>query len=235
MKISINEKLIKRNKAIAQYSLYGAIGFIGIGLFLTLTNAKNEYTITYLSYLVLLPAYLLMQLNAMMMNRWGKKPREDEFVTHSLKGLDNRYSLFHYTTPVSHLLVGPGGIWIINAYHQPGYITYDEKKKRYIQKGGGNFLTKIFALDSLSDIERESKRQRLAFINFFIKENIQDYPEPVVVNVFYHRDAKVDAKNAPELTMHIEKLKDLIRQKGKLPVMKDEQISKILKKLPEAE
>jgi hypothetical protein len=235
MKISINEKAIKRNKAIAQYSLYGAIGFIGIGLLLTFTNAKNEYTVTYLSYLVLLPAYLLMQVNAMMMNKWGKKPREDEFVTNSLKGLDNRYSLFHYTTPVSHLLVGPGGIWIINAYHQSGIITYDEKKKRYTQKGGGNLLTKIFALDSLSDIERDSKRQRSAFENFFKKEEIHDYPQPVVANVFYHRDTKVDAKNAPDLTTHIEKLKDMIRQKGKTPVMKEEQINKILKKLPETE
>jgi hypothetical protein len=235
MKISINEKAIKRNKAIAQYSLYGAIGFIGIGLLLTFTNAKNEYTVTYLSYLVLLPAYLLMQVNAMMMNKWGKKPREDEYVTNSLKGLDNRYSLFHYTTPVSHILVGPGGIWIINAYHQSGNITYDEKKKRYTQKGGGNFLTKIFAMDSLSDIERDSKRQRSAFENFFKKEEINDYPQPVVANVFYHRDAKVDAKNAPELTMNIVKLKDMIRQKGKTPFMKEEQINKILKKLPETE
>lgn len=233
MRISINEKMVKRNKAIAQYSLYGAIGCIVIGLILTFSNAKNEYTITYLSYLVLLPAYLLMQVNASMMNRWGKTPREDEFVTNSLKGLDNRYALYHYTTPISHLLIGPVGIWILNAYHQPGNITFDEKKQRYVQKGGGNFLTKFFALDSLSDIERDSKKQRMALENYFRKEEIKDYPQPILANVFYHPSVKVDAKNAPVLTVNIDKLKDLIRQKSKIPVMKEEQFQKIIKKLPE--
>ncbi len=96
MKLSINEKQIKRNKTIAQYSLYGAIALIGVGLFLTLTNSKNEDLVTNLSYLILLPAYILMQVNAMMMHRWGKSPREDEIVTNALKGIDNRHSLYHY-------------------------------------------------------------------------------------------------------------------------------------------
>lgn len=235
MKLSINEKQIKRNKIIAQYSLYGAIALIGVGLFLTLTNSKNEDLVTNLSYLILLPAYILMQVNAMMMHRWGKSPREDEIVTNALKGIDNRHSLYHYTTPVSHLLVGPSGIWIINAFHQQGSITYDENKKKYVQKGGGNFLTKIFALDSLSDIERESIKQRKLLEKYLQEINVRDNPDAVVANVFYHRDTKVDAKNAPELTMHISKLKDLIRQKGKTASNKSAWVEKLQSKLPEAE
>lgn len=235
MKVSINEKQIKRNKNIAQYSLYGAIALIAGGLFLTLTNSKNENLITYLSYLILLPAYILMQINAMMMHRWGKSPREDEIVTTALKGLDNRYSLYHYTTPASHLLVGPGGIWIINAFHQQGNITYNESKKKYVQKGGGNFLSKIFALDSLGDIERESNKQRSALEKFLREIVLRDIPEALVANVFYHRDTRVDAKNAPELTMHISKLKDLVRQKGKTTTSKPDWVEKLQGKLPEAE
>lgn len=235
MKLSINEKQIKRNKIIAQYSLYGAIALIGVGLFLTLTNSKNEDLVTNLSYLILLPAYILMQVNAMMMHRWGKSPREDEIVTNALKGLDNRYSLYHYTTPVAHLLVGPSGIWIINAFHQQGHITYDESKKKYVQKGGGNFLTKIFALDSLSDIERESNKQRKLLEKYLQENDVRDNPDAVVANVFYHRDSKVDAKNATELTMHISKLKDLIRQKGKTATNKSGWFEKLQSKLPKAQ
>jgi hypothetical protein len=176
-----------------------------------------------------------MQINALMINKWGRTPREDEIVTSSLKGLDNRYSLYHYTTPTSHLLVGPSGIWIINPFHQHGIITYDEKKKKYIQKGGGNFLTKFFALDSLSDIGRESKKQLSLLEKYFQKIDIKEYPSPSVVNVFRHRDAKVDAKNAPEMTIHIEKLKDIIRQRGKIQSIKDDLFYKITKKLPVAE
>ena len=235
MKLSINEKLIKRNKNFAQYSLYGAIALIGVGLVLTLTNSKNESFVTNLSYMILLPAYILMQVNAMMMHRWGKSPREDEIVTNALKGLDNRYSLYHYTTPVAHLLVGPSGIWIINAFHQQGNISYDESKKKYLQKGGGNILTKIFALDSLSDIERESNKQRKLLEKYLQEIDVHDNPDAVVANVFYHRDAKVDAKNAPELTMHISKIKDMIRQKGKTSTNKSIWVEKLQSKLPEVE
>jgi hypothetical protein len=235
MKISINEKLVKRNKTITQFSLYGAIALIVIGLVMTFSNSNNQNNITFLSYLVLLPAYILMQINALMMNKWGRKPREDEIVSSSLKGLDTRYFLYHYTTPPSHLLVGPSGIWIINAFHQQGTISYDEKKKKYIQKGGGNILSKIFALDALSDIEREPKKQLSSLERYFLKIEIKDYPQPTVANVFYHPAAKVEAKNAPELTIHIEKLKDIIRQKGKTNPIKDDQLLKITKKLPEVE
>jgi len=103
MKISLNEKLIRRNKVITQYTLYGAVGLIAVGLIMTLTNTKNQNTLSNLSYLVLLPAYLLMQINAMMIHKWGQTPREDEIISSALKGLDNRYSLYHYTTAVPHL------------------------------------------------------------------------------------------------------------------------------------
>jgi hypothetical protein len=231
MKISINEALIKRNKIITQISLYAAVALIAIGLFISFSNPDQAKIL--LSYLVLLPAYVLMQINVLMANKWGRNPRVDQIISNSLKGLDNRFSLFHYTTPISHLLVGPAGIWIIKSYHQHGIITYDEKKKKYIQKGGGNFLTKLFAMDTLSDVERETQRQIAKFEKYFKKIGVKDYPKPLVVNVFFHPEAKIQAKNAPETTIAIDKLKDLIRQTVKKSPIRDELQKTILKKLPE--
>jgi hypothetical protein len=233
MRISIDEKLIKRNKLITQITLYAAIGLIVIGLYLSFSNPDQSKV--FLSYLVLLPAYALMQINVFMANKWGHIPRVDQIISNSLKGLDNRYSLFHYTTPVSHLLVGPAGIWIIKPYHQRGIITYDEKKKKYIQKEGGNFLSRLFAMDNLGDIESETKRQVEKLQKYFIKIGIKDNPEPVIANVFYRPEAKIKAQNAPETTISIEKLKDLVRQTVKKSPLKDEIAQKILSKLPETE
>lgn len=233
MKISINEKLIKRNKIITQVSLYAAIALIVIGLFISFSNPDQAKIL--LSYLVLLPAYILMQINVHMANKWGRNPRVDQIISNSLKGLDNRYSLFHYTTPVSHLLVGPAGIWIIKPYHQHGIITYDEKKKKYLQKGGGNFLTKLFAMDTLSDVERETQRQNSTLQKYFEKIGLKDYPKPLIANVFFHPEVKIQAKNAPETTIDIDKLKDLIRQTVKKSPIRDEIKNNILKKLPDTE
>ena len=231
MKFSINEKLIKRNKTITQISLYAAIALIAIGLLMSFSNPDKAKVL--LSYLVLLPAYILMQINVLMSNKWGRNPRIDQIISNSLKGLDDRYSLYHYTTPISHLLVGPAGIWIIKPYHQHGIISYDEKKKKYVQKGGGNFLTKLFAMDTISDIERESQQQISSFNKYFEKIGLKDYPKPLIANVFFHPEAKIQAKDAPETTIVIDKLKDLIRNTAKKSPMRDEMINKILDKLPE--
>jgi hypothetical protein len=129
-------------------------------------------------------------------------------------------------------LVGPAGIWIIKPYHQHGIITYDEIKKKYIQKGGGNIFSKLFAMDSLSDIESESKRQLLSLQKYFKKIGLIDYPKPLIANVFYHRDAKIQSNNAPEITIDIEKLKDLLRQMVKKSPNNDEITNNMLNKLP---
>ncbi len=234
MRISIDEKLIKRNKLITQVSLYLAIGLIVIGIFLTFFNPDQSNTKVIISYLVLLPAYALMQINVFMANKWGHDPRVDQIISNSLKGLDNHYSLFHYTTPVSHLLISPAGIWIIKPYHQRGIITFDEKKNKYVQKEGGNFLSRLFAMDNLGDIESESKRQVEKLQKYFTKIGVKDYPDPLIANVFYRPEAKIQAKNAPEITIGIDKLKDLIRQTAKKTPINDEKINKLLVKLPDA-
>jgi hypothetical protein len=234
MKISIDEKLVNRNKLITQISLYAAIALIVIGLYLTFSNQDQSNTKVIISYLVLLPAYALMQINVFMANKWGHDPRVDQIISNSFKGLDNHYSLFHYTTPVSHLLVGPAGIWIIKPYHQHGIISYDEKKKKYTQEKGGNILSRFFAMDNLSDIEGESKRQILNLKKYFSKIGIKDYPDPLIANVFYRPDTKIQAKNAPEITIDIDKLKDLIRQTAKKSPINDEKLNRLFAKLPEA-
>ncbi len=230
MKISINNDLIKRYKIISQVVLYISIGLIGLGILLTFTYRDSAQTI--FVYLILIPAYILMQINVVLMNKFGKSPRVDEIITNSLKGLDNKYSLYHYTTDISHLLVGPTGIWIIKPYHQAGTITFNEIKKKYKQKGGGNVLTRFFTQDSLGDLQYDTKIALRSLEKYFNKNGIDKYPSPNVVNVFYNKDAIIQAKNAPERTIKEGKLKDVIRQTAKKPILSDTNLEKILEKLP---
>lgn len=213
--------------------LYLAIGFIVIGLILSFTNLNKASV--FLSYLVLLPAYIFMQINIYMSNQWGKNPRVDEIITNSLKGLDNRYSLYHYTTDVSHLLIGPAGIWVIKPYHQYGNITYDAQKKKYIQKGGGNFLSKFLAMDSIPDIDRETKNQISGIVKYLNKVGINNFPKPRIANVFYRKDALLQTQNAHEITIKIDKLKDLIRHTAKTSPMPENILNKLNDSLPIAE
>jgi len=233
MKISINRKLIRRNKFISQLTLYLAIGFIVTGLLLSFANLDNSTV--FLSYLVLLPAYIFMQINVFMAHKWGKNPRLDEIVTNALKGLDQNYVLYHYTTGVPHLLIGPAGIWLIKPYHQYGEISYDPNKKKYAQKGGGNFLTKFLSLDGVPDIDRETRNEISDFIKYMEAMGVKTFPEPNAVNVFYHKDATLQTRNAPHLVTRIDKLKDVIRQTARKKPISEDMRRKIVKILPEPE
>jgi hypothetical protein len=146
-------------------------------------------------------------------NRWGKSPRIDERLTQSLKGLDDRYTLYHYTTPVPHLLTGPAGLWVLVPQYQGGQITYDGK--RYRQQGVGIF-GRLISQEGLGrpDVEANSYEEDL---KKFLKNELEENAQPAVnsVVVFTSPKANVQVSDAPIPTMHVEKLKDFIRRKAK--------------------
>ena len=83
----------------------------------------------------LLVGFTLTQIGMYMGNRYGRKPRPDEKLDAGLKGLPGEFTMYHYTTPASHLLVGPAGVWLLMPYHQRGKVAF--KKNRWQMSGGG--------------------------------------------------------------------------------------------------
>jgi len=230
MKLSINYKLIERNKKIAQITLFASLALLTIGFIWTLRNSEPSKSL--IGYMILIPAYLLVQISIFMANRWGKSPRPDEIVVQALKGLDNRYTLYNFTTGVPHLLVGPIGIWIINPYHHKGKISYNPEKNRYLQKDGPNFIAKYFAQDGLPNITREAFSLKKDLTKYFDKNSIQFNEEPVIVNLFYSDDIILLTDNAPEINLKSDKLKVFIRKHVKKVNILPEKIEKLQNQLP---
>jgi hypothetical protein len=230
MKLSNNYPLIERNKKISQIVLYSSLILLVIGLIWSFTGAeRTQYTI---AYLVLIPAYILVQISIYLANRWGRSPRPDEIIELALKGLNDQYTLYNYNTGVQHLLVGPAGVWIIKPYHQYGTITYDSNKNRYVQKGGANFIAKLFGQESLTNIERESKIELNDFAAYLKKNNINLSLKPKIANIFFSEKAEINSKNSPEATIHSNKLKEMIRGQAKSNPIKEDTINKIREQLP---
>jgi hypothetical protein len=230
MKLSNNYPLIERNKKISQIVLYASLILLIIGLIWSFTGAeRTQYTV---AYLVLIPAYVLVQISIYLANRWGRTPRPDEIIESSLKGLNDQYTLYNYNTGVPHLLVGPAGVWIIKPYYHYGTITYDSNKNRYVQKGGANFIAKLFGQESIPNIERESKIELNDFEAYLKKNKIKIDIEPKIVNIFFSEKAIVNSKNSPEVTITTDKLKDMIRGQAKSNPVKEEIMNKIREQLP---
>jgi len=211
MKVITNEKLIKKYSNLGKYLNIGAIAILIGGMAISWLRID----LFYLAMIALLAGFILSQVSIFFINRWGRRPRPDERITASLKGLTNDYTLYHYNTPVSHLLVGPAGVWTILPYFQRGTITYE--KNRWKQRGGGLGLAylKVFAQEGLGRPDLDSKSDIDKLTEFFTQAMGTEIPEVKSVLVFTDKRADLQVEGAPIPTMAAEDLKEFIRKQAK--------------------
>jgi hypothetical protein len=212
MKIIKNEKLIKRNATIGNWTSLGALVILAGGMYISF---KRTDLFVY-SLLALLVGFTLTQIGMYMGNKFGRSPRPDEKLDAGLKGLPNDFVMYHYTTPASHLLVGPAGVWIVMPYHQRGQVAY--KKNRWRMSGGGflqNYM-RIFGQEGLGrpDIEMDGEIRSLQkYLGKKIDES--EIPEINALMVFTADDVEIDGEGSPVPALKLKQLKDFIRQKAK--------------------
>jgi len=212
MKIIKNEKLIKRNGRIGQWTSLGALGVLGIGMYLSFQRPDLfAYSIG-----ALIAGFAMTQVGMYFSNRWGRSPRPDEQLDAALKGLPGDMTIYHYVSPVSHLLIGPAGLWIFQPYHQKGKVTY--YKNRWRLSGGGfmqAYMT-IFGQEGIGRPDAEVTSEIESVKNFFSKHvNELEIPEIRAALVFTNDQAEIDTTDAPIPVMKLKQLKDFIRQKAK--------------------
>ena len=230
MKVVSNTRLIQRNRKLGQYLTIGALVVLGGGLYISFSAPEQLF----LSFGALVVGFLLSQVGIYFGQRWGKSPRPDEHLTAALKGLDDKYSLYHYTAPVSHLLVGPAGMIALVPFSQPGTIQYDSQRKRWRQKGG-NPLMKVFGQEGLGRPELEAKDAMSDMQRILSNQpGGVPYPDPRVVLVFTNPNVKLEANEAPIPAVTTEKLKDYIRRQAKEHPASIEAIKLLEKSLPSA-
>jgi len=209
MKIVINEPLVRRNKRIGQIVTFASLAVLAGGLVISFSYPDQIG----LAYVALILGFLLSQVGIYFGTRWGRSPRPDELLTQGLKGLDDRHSLYHYTTPVSHLLITPAGLWILLPYHQKGRFTYENNRYRH---KGGSFYMKIFGQESIGrpDVEASGQQKDLTV---FLKKQFSEGEVPPIqsILVFTNEKAEVDLENAPQPGIPLKKLKEFIRKRGK--------------------
>jgi hypothetical protein len=213
MNIITNEKLIKRNTRIAQIAGLTGLAVLAGSMILVFTRPEQFG----LTWGLLLAGFLLSQVGIYFTNRWGRRPRPDEHLTNALKGLGRDYSIFHFTTPTPHLLVGPAGVWVLLPHYQRGTITYE--RGRWRQRGGGFLLNymKIFGQEGLGRPDLEIDAEKESILRF-LRKLMPDSEISAVqaALVFTNEDAQlIDLDEAPAPTLPAKKLKEFIRKTAK--------------------
>lgn len=175
MNITRNDSLIKRNARIGRACMLGGLLVLMGGMYISFQYPEQVS----ISLVMLLFGFILSQVGIFYTNRWGRKPRPDEMLDSALKGMDKKYTLYHYATPVNHLLVGPSGLWVLLPYYQRGMITY--KKGRWRQSGGGlgYAYLKVFAQEGLGRPDLEAASESKALLDYLKKRLPEEEIPPV--------------------------------------------------------
>jgi len=224
MKTITNERLIRRNSRIGQIaSIAGLIVLVG-GMYISF-RYQNMVSMAWVALLI---GFALSQLGLYYGNRWGRRPRPDEHLNLALKSLDDRHSIYHYRTPIPHLLVAPSGLWVLLPFHQTGKITYE--KGRWRQKGGNVFqrYLRLFAQEGIGRPDLDAPNTARV-IQRYLKKHLPDLdiPDPRPVLVFTSDKVELETEDAPIPTVSLKKLKDVIRKSAKEPTIGTETLKSI--------
>jgi hypothetical protein len=144
MNVVVNEQLINRRAKLGKIASLAGLAILAGGMV-----ASFQEKLLYLSFAALILGFIVSQVGSYNTVRWGRKPRADELLVKALKGLDNRFSFYHYYLPASHVLVGPTGIFVFLVKFQGGQIVFDGKRWRE-KKGMGKILL-FFGQESLGN------------------------------------------------------------------------------------
>lgn len=121
-----------------------------------------QYNWPYISFGALALGFIASNIGSYYINRFAPRrwpntkqiARPDEVFERSLKGFDNKYSLFLWSLPQSnYLLVGPPGVFVFNVKGDKGKVTVDgERWKEAFSIG--RFFT-AFTREGLGNPTRE--------------------------------------------------------------------------------
>ena len=230
MKIIKNEKLINRNAKIGQYTSMGALIVLGVGMYISFTRPE----LFIWAVVALLLGFTLTQIGMYFGNRWGRSPRPDEKLDSGLKGLHKDFCIYHWSTPVSHLLVGPAGVWVLIPYHQRGQVTY--RKNRFRMSGGGfmqNYM-RLFGQEGIGRPDLEAESEINSVRKALAKELDEgEIPEINAALVFTTEGVEIEAEEAPLPALPLKKLKDFMRNKAKEKPITPQELEKVQAVLPE--
>jgi hypothetical protein len=216
MRIIRNERRIKVSRSIGQYAtMSGMIVLIG-GLVVSFT--KPEWFAVTVGSLAL--GFVLSIVGTFFLDRFvGPNAHHDALAT-ALKGLDNRYALFQYVLPATHVLLGPGGCTVFVVKTQGGQVTYQEHG-RWKHKQRGKFFRQFAGQEAVGapDLDAELQAQKL---NRWLSGQLPEVEIPIrPAIVFVNPAVELDADGSSVPTFYSKKVKSWIRGPGKLKSLPD--------------
>ncbi len=229
MKIYIDEKMVSRNKRTGSILKWVSFAIMAGGLVVVFQpTIVDNPNLTALVFSFVIIGFFLSSIGNFLTSRFGQSPRPDELIDRSLKGLDDKYSIYHYNTPVPHLLVGPAGIWSISPSFVDGTLEYHARKNTWRRKGG-SFINKFVAQETLGNPQKDLTYNQKDLDKFLKKNKIELDVNLKGAVLLLHKNVQMEENPLDDeiLIVKADKFKDKIRKFAKETPVDEEYLKKL--------
>jgi hypothetical protein len=208
-----DEKRIARLARVAQFLSLGGLGALVIGLLFIFISDDPNVFLYQLAALVI--GYSLSQVGLYLAHRYLRKPRMDQVLDRAVSKVARKDGrLYHYLLPAPHVLLLPGGIYLLVAKFQTGRITADGDTWK--QTGLG--MRRFFGREGLGNPTRDAEAQ-VAKMTEYLNQTAPGIEAPITpIIVFTAQNLEnLDVKGSRIPAVHHAKLGSLLRlQKDKV-------------------
>lgn len=206
MRIITNTPFIQKRARLARIISYVGLAILAGGFVTSLLQPN----LILLAYLTLPIGMILANIGIYLANRYLRPPRPDQALDQALKGLSDRYTIYHYMLPADHVLISPHGIYPLIVRFQAG--TFINEGERWQQRQGcwGRVL-RLFGQEGIGNPTQEA-RAEVEALRRYLAEHAPglDVPiEPIIV--FTHPQAEITITSPAVPVVLAKKLKVYLR------------------------
>jgi hypothetical protein len=223
MEVFRNERKVRINREIGRWATLGGLVVLIAGMVISLRSPSipflgssggdgpRGFDTMWISLASLVIGFFASAVGAYYANHWTRSPRPDEALDAALKGISNHYHIYHYLLPVSHVLLGPAGVFTFRTFTQEGPVSYDGKRWRQkfsILRALG-FSGQESLVDPVRDALHDVQRLRRWLAQRLPEEEL---PEITPFVVFVRDEVELDVVETEVPVLHYKRLKRAIRQ-----------------------
>jgi hypothetical protein len=218
-----NEKSIQRKAKLGKILTLTGFGVLIGSLVLSFTQPQLSNQLLMIAF----GGTLLIQIGFAYTNRWGKRPRTDEIIDQSLKGLNSNFAIFHYLLGADHVLFTPSGLYVFIPSIEEGEIRYEDGDWWQSRIRRGKVKQKrLKQLPSNAQLEVRTLARSLNK-----KLASEELPPITPVLVFLHPQSTIHAVGSSPEGIHFKKLKSFLRKRTKQASISGEKISQLAESL----
>jgi hypothetical protein len=227
MRHYLDQAKVRRLATLSRVLSFGGMGIMLIGLVVSFRQTARLDAVLGL----FLAGMIASQLGIPMRNRWDRRPRIDEVLDRALKGLDDRFAIFHYGLGANHAVVTPGGVFALVPRFEDGRVRFDDGRwsrvvpRRGRLRPGGTRRVDGLERQAAGEVDRLQRR-----LSRGVDAESLPTVEPLVV--FLHSGAELEVDGAPIRATHIKKLKETLRRMPRGRTLTESEIAQLSADLP---